>query len=285
MCMQLPGQKKPKLCVRCRSAKPESKVTIATVPLKLCAPCTEAVQSDPADAVQTVQQAVGIVLELKKTEPMCEMCTERAAFTRTVMEGKSLIVCASCMTKHPDFARMVLYALSCVHQGDLAEARQSFMELLKMSPNHAATLYNLACVESLANDVDAAFALLGQALDNGYRRFKNIMKDSDLAPVRQHAGFKAMIADHQARIAADEQREREEVRRSSARAAATLTTLPTTARHCHQAPEKRLQGREGEGGRQGKRTLVVVDAASSNNTHTRDKHRRSLFEQFWKQCV
>jgi hypothetical protein len=37
----VPARAASKLCARCNLAKPESKVTIATVPLKLCGPCVQ----------------------------------------------------------------------------------------------------------------------------------------------------------------------------------------------------------------------------------------------------
>ena len=40
---------------------------------------------------------------------------------------------------------MTTYALACIIHKDFDEARLSFLELLKMTPNNSETLYNLAC--------------------------------------------------------------------------------------------------------------------------------------------
>jgi hypothetical protein len=93
----------------------------------------------------------------------------------TVRLSRFILYCCS-FAEHPDFKQMSLYAIACVHHTDYDEARRSFMDLLKMSPSHAPTLYNLACVESLAGNADAAFTHVRTALECGYRNFKNLQR-------------------------------------------------------------------------------------------------------------
>jgi tetratricopeptide (TPR) repeat protein len=190
-------KKKSKQCQRCDVNKAAQKVTITTIPLKLCQTCTDVVQSDPVEAVAAIEKATGIKLELKKQEPpvtMCERCKKRPAHGRFVFDGKPTLCCQPCFTEHPDFQQMTKYGVACVWHKDFDEARSAFMELIKMTPNHAGTLYNLACVESLLNNKEEGFSVLGRALENGYNNWRGIAADEDMAVVRSHEGYAALIS-------------------------------------------------------------------------------------------
>jgi hypothetical protein len=190
--------KKSKQCQRCDVNKATQKATIAdSIPLKLCGACTDVVQSDPLEAVAAVEKATGVKLELKKSEPqvtLCERCKKRPAHGRFTFDGKPTLCCQTCFTEHPDHIQMTRYAAACCYHKDYDEARSAFLELIKMTPNHGNTLYNLACVEGLSGNADEGYALFVRALENGYTNWSMVRSDPDLAAVRAHAEFNAVVA-------------------------------------------------------------------------------------------
>ena len=82
---------------------------------------------------------------------------------------------------------------------DFREARFAFLQLLRMAPGNAATLYNLACVESLSRNTEAALDLLSMALDKGYYKWKQIARDPDLERVRSTSQYNVMIEHHKSK--------------------------------------------------------------------------------------
>jgi tetratricopeptide (TPR) repeat protein len=66
--------------------------------------------------------------------------------------------------------------------------------LSRLRPEDAVVHYNLACSYSLTQQLDLAFEALDAAIDLGYRDFKSMDKDPDLAHVRQHAEYKRIRA-------------------------------------------------------------------------------------------
>lgn len=74
-------------------------------------------------------------------------------------------------------------------RGRLAEGLQVDEELSKLRPDDPMVLYNLACSYSLTRRLEEAAAALGRALDAGYRDFRWLLRDPDLAPLRKHPLF------------------------------------------------------------------------------------------------
>jgi len=81
--------------------------------------------------------------------------------------------------------------------GDVYTRRGRFDEGLKVDeqlsrlrPADALVHYNLACSYSLTEQFEAAAAALNRALDLGYRDFKRLAKDTDLATFRKHPLYK-----------------------------------------------------------------------------------------------
>jgi len=81
--------------------------------------------------------------------------------------------------------------------GDVYTRRGRFDEGLKVDeqlsrlrPADALVHYNLACSYSLNEQFEAAAAALNRALDLGYRDFKRLSKDPDLAKLRKHPLYK-----------------------------------------------------------------------------------------------
>ncbi|MDX1953287.1 MAG: hypothetical protein SFY81_13990 [Verrucomicrobiota bacterium] len=62
-------------------------------------------------------------------------------------------------------------------------------KLAKLRPRDALIQYNLACSYSLTDRLDEALTALGYAIDFGYRDFKWLAEDPDLAKIREHSGY------------------------------------------------------------------------------------------------
>jgi tetratricopeptide (TPR) repeat protein len=72
------------------------------------------------------------------------------------------------------------------------EAKALLVEGLELHPGNASLLYNLACVEALQGDDEAALEHLAEAAQN--ERFREFAKtDSDLDSLRDDPGFRAIL--------------------------------------------------------------------------------------------
>ena len=67
-------------------------------------------------------------------------------------------------------------------------------QLAQLRPEDSLVHYNLACSYTLTERFDDAIAALERALQLGYRDFKWLAKDPDLAQLRQHPLYKAIRA-------------------------------------------------------------------------------------------
>jgi tetratricopeptide (TPR) repeat protein len=67
-------------------------------------------------------------------------------------------------------------------------------QLVRLRPDDALSQYNLACSYSLTEQFESAVAALNTALDLGYRDFKWMAKDPDLAPLRKHPLYRKIRA-------------------------------------------------------------------------------------------
>lgn len=77
---------------------------------------------------------------------------------------------------------------------DYSGALAACNEALDLHPGNALVLYNIACLENLLGNSEAALTALGEAVA-GYPGFKdNASKDDDLASLRDDARFKELIA-------------------------------------------------------------------------------------------
>lgn len=86
-------------------------------------------------------------------------------------------------------------------QGDHAGALEAIDRALRSRPNDALLLYNRACAKAQLGKLDAAGRTIMDAVRNGFDRFSHMQRDPDLAPLRDHHVFRAII---DARAFADE---------------------------------------------------------------------------------
>jgi Flp pilus assembly protein TadD len=66
-------------------------------------------------------------------------------------------------------------------------------QLSQLRPTDSLVQYNLACSYSLTGNFNQAVAALDKALDLGYRDFKWLNQDPDLAAVREHPLYKKIV--------------------------------------------------------------------------------------------
>jgi len=79
-------------------------------------------------------------------------------------------------------------------RGRFADGLKLDEQLARLRPGDALVHYNLACSYSLTKQFAAAAAALNRALDLGYRDFKWLTKDPDLAALRKHLLYKRIRA-------------------------------------------------------------------------------------------
>ncbi len=75
-------------------------------------------------------------------------------------------------------------------RGRFEEGLKVDEQLVRLRPADALVHYNLACSYSLTEQFEAAAASLNCALDFGYRDFKWLSRDPDLAKLRKHPLYK-----------------------------------------------------------------------------------------------
>jgi len=87
-------------------------------------------------------------------------------------------------------------ALSCLKSLDenvIQKGREYLMQMLVIVPNHANTLYNLACAESLLKRFPEAIDALEKAVENGFVNLNNLMQDKELDFIRNTEAFNKIV--------------------------------------------------------------------------------------------
>lgn len=73
------------------------------------------------------------------------------------------------------------------------KGRDFLISMLQLQPDHVLTLYNLACAESLLNNVSEALAALEKAILGGFSDLEHMLNDTDLMNIRNVPGFDVLI--------------------------------------------------------------------------------------------
>lgn len=79
-------------------------------------------------------------------------------------------------------------------RGRFHEGLEVDLQLSRIRPADSLVQYNLACSYSLTKQFEAAADALARALDLGYRDFKWLSKDPDLASFRKSSHYKKIRA-------------------------------------------------------------------------------------------
>jgi tetratricopeptide (TPR) repeat protein len=83
----------------------------------------------------------------------------------------------------------VAHAIPAWRRGDYASARESIEQGLREYPDNPGLLYDLACLEALAGEPDAAIEHLRRAVDQKPEYAEHARTDEDFASIRQHPDF------------------------------------------------------------------------------------------------
>lgn len=78
--------------------------------------------------------------------------------------------------------------------GEYAEAAARGREILKEHPEYSGVAYNVACVESLAGEKEAAIEHLRMALDGSDSFRELVATDTDLDAIREEPAFRELMA-------------------------------------------------------------------------------------------
>lgn len=79
-----------------------------------------------------------------------------------------------------------------IQRGQLHEGTAVDEQVARLRPDDPSVQYNLACSYALTNRPEAAYAALNRALDVGYRDFRRISRDPDLAGFRRHPLYRQL---------------------------------------------------------------------------------------------
>jgi len=86
-----------------------------------------------------------------------------------------------------------LRMVQLVRAGRLEEARAAVRDFTAAHPRDGTMLYNLACLDLMAEDRDTALATLETALAAGYSNFRLMEKDRSLSPLRDDPRYLEMV--------------------------------------------------------------------------------------------
>jgi tetratricopeptide (TPR) repeat protein len=100
----------------------------------------------------------------------------------------------------PDFVdALVLLADAYTKKGINDKALEIDLRLSSLCPGDPTIHYNLACDYSVLRNADKCLETLEKAIKLGYRDFKYMEKDPDLAYVRQDVRYKELLLKHRKR--------------------------------------------------------------------------------------
>jgi len=87
-------------------------------------------------------------------------------------------------------------AMECLESLDkevIQKGKDYLLSMVQLLPDNNITLYNLACADSLLNNVNEALQNLEKAVRAGYSNVEHMLKDQDLKNIKETEGFKKII--------------------------------------------------------------------------------------------
>jgi tetratricopeptide (TPR) repeat protein len=100
----------------------------------------------------------------------------------------------------PDFVdALILLGDAYTKKGLYEKGLETDLKLSGLRPDDPVVHYNLACDYSLLRKDDRCLEALEKALKLGYREFKFMNKDPDLAHIRQNARYNELISKYRKR--------------------------------------------------------------------------------------
>jgi len=90
--------------------------------------------------------------------------------------------------------RLHQQALQLLRAKAYDEAIKVLAKILKVYPHDSTALYNTACAYALKGERDKAVEFLKRSVEEGFNDFDHIARDPDLDPIRDHPGYKDLMA-------------------------------------------------------------------------------------------
>jgi len=75
----------------------------------------------------------------------------------------------------------------------IQKGKDCLLSMVQLKPDNYVALYNLACAESLLNNVHEALQTLEKSVRAGYTKLEHMLSDPDLLNVRESEGFKKIV--------------------------------------------------------------------------------------------
>ena len=100
---------------------------------------------------------------------------------------------------HPGDARALYFGANALTQvGERERALQWAQRALELEPEEQQVLYNVACVYALLGEPDLAIDCLEKSVTRGFGMCEWMLHDPDLATLRDHPRFQALLQTWQA---------------------------------------------------------------------------------------
>ncbi len=90
--------------------------------------------------------------------------------------------------------RLQTRAVAAFDAGDIDGALALLERQLELEPGNPLALYNLACVQAVRGDREAALATLRKAIEHGFVDFEQMRRDPNLADLRETELFREVLA-------------------------------------------------------------------------------------------
>jgi serine/threonine protein kinase/tetratricopeptide (TPR) repeat protein len=98
---------------------------------------------------------------------------------------------------YPEDARALYFGANALSQiGDRERSLEWAGRAQKIEPDEPQVLYNIACVYALLGETDRALSCLEHSVTRGWFQREWMLHDPDLASIREHPRFQALIASH-----------------------------------------------------------------------------------------
>lgn len=98
------------------------------------------------------------------------------------------------LQRNPDFVDVLrMHGNNLTLKGRYADGLKIDSRLVDLRPKDALAHYNLACSYSLLKKIEAGLRALRKAVELGYRDFRYMRDDPDLAAVRKDARFRRLL--------------------------------------------------------------------------------------------
>ena len=95
---------------------------------------------------------------------------------------------------HPGDSRALYFGANALSQvGEKEKCKQWLERALALEPDEPQVLYNVACVYALLNEAEPAIDCLERSITRGWGQREWMEHDPDLASLRTHPRFQALI--------------------------------------------------------------------------------------------